>query len=265
MHQQNPPILFLIADYGGGDPAFAEVILRLHALIPNCFIERYSTPPFSTLNAGFWINQIASAPEIKNVKIFCNVAPRKDKTDPRVNNAGESLVYARLKNGFEILAVNSGYVFSFVKPLISKFNLVKVSNSGSQFRSRDNYPDAVAKLLTKDLSLVGKSIPVSSIEDVPKNEIAHIDGYGNIKTTTRLSQITGRIKDGSPLYMSINGKTQAAIYTTGIFHVKEGEMSFAPGSSGHSDKFMEISLRGGSAWKSFSMPAIGDEVKYNID
>ena len=104
------PTIVIVADYGIGDPAFTEVALQLRSLIPNAHIIPQSTPPFSTLNTGFWIYQIALAKNLKNTYIFSNTAPRKEDKNAQKNNNGEKLMYTKLKNGFEIIAVNAKYV-----------------------------------------------------------------------------------------------------------------------------------------------------------
>lgn len=253
--------LILISDYGSGDPAFTEVLLQLRRLIPNTYIYPQSTPAFSTINTGFWIYQIALTPNIKNTYIYSNTAPRKENKEAQKNNSGEKLMYAKLNNGFEIIAVNSGYVFSFVKPFIKEFRFAKVENEGSQFRSRDKYPIAVAKMIKKDKSFIGEKGDLKSIPDCSADLIASVDGYGNIKTTTRLSQV--KFKPGDSVTIKVYGKKHLAIYTDGIFHVKEGELAFAPGSSGHDDKFMEIILRGGSAWMLCGEPET--EAKFSVE
>lgn len=253
--------LIVISDYGTGDPAFTEVLLQLRTLIPNVFIHPHSTPPFSTINTGFWIYQVALTQNIKNTYIYSNTAPRKENKKAQKNNSGEKLMYAKLKNGFEIIAVNSGYVFSFVKPFIKEFRFVKVENEGSQFRSRDKYPAAVARMIKKNKSFLGEKVDPKNIPDYPTNLVASIDGYGNIKTTTRLSEV--KFKVGGNVIIKIYGKKHLAIYTDGIFHVKEGELAFAPGSSGHNDKFMEIILRGGSAWDLCGKPEA--EAKFSVE
>jgi len=253
--------LILISDYGTGDPAFTEVWLQLRTLLPDTFIHPQSTPPFSTINTGFWIYQTALTPNLKNTYIFSNTAPRKEKKAAHKNNAGEKLMYAKLKNGFEIMAVNSGYAFSFVKPYIKDFYFVKVKNEGSQFRSRDKYPTAVVKMINGDKSFLDKKANTKGILDYPKNSIASIDGYGNLKTTIRYSQV--KFKPGQHIIITIYGKKHLATYTDGMFHIKEGELAFAPGSSGHNDKFMEIFLRGGSAFEQCQKPET--EAKFNVD
>lgn len=52
----------LIADYGSGDPAFAEVAQRLLMVLPQAQLNLISVPPFSTLATGFWIAQLGLNP-----------------------------------------------------------------------------------------------------------------------------------------------------------------------------------------------------------
>lgn len=251
--------LILISDYGNGDPAFTEVLLRLRNLLPDVFIHPQSTSPLSTVNTGFWIAQVALVKDIKNTYIFSNTAPRKHQKNAVVNNSGERLMYAKLKNGFELVGVNAGYNFSFIKPYITKFHHVIVGNEGSQFRSRDKYPQAVAQMIKGEKSFTGKAEDVSIIPDPPQNVIASIDGYGNMKTSIRESEIN--FKQGEMLTIDINRKKHVATYKDGIFNIHEGELCFAPGSSGYENRFMEIFLRGGSAESLFDNPTVEAEIK----
>ena len=253
------PNIIVISDYGINDPAFTEVILNIRNFLPNAFVYGQSTPPFSTLNTGFWIYQIALAENIKNTYIFSNTAPRKEQKSPQKNNKGEKLMYARLKNGFEILAGNAKYTFSFVKHYIEKFHFVNVRNEGSQFRSRDFYPQSVMQMVNKDKNFLGVKGDLGSIPQVPKNTISSIDGYGNIKTTTRTSDIS--FKPGQTLTIEINKQKHVATYTDGVFNILDGELAFAPGSSGHNDRFMEVFVRGGSAYRLFDNPQTEEEFK----
>ena len=244
----------LISDYGLGDPSFTEVILKLRALLPEVYFIPHATPPFSTLNTGFWISQIALEPGIKNTFIYSNTAPRREHPQAQKENEGEKLMYAKLTNGFEIMAVDAGFVFSFVKPYINKFYYVDVSNNGSQFRSRDNYPAVVAKMVYQDTKFIGRKEDLSIIPDYPDNVIASIDGYGNIKTTTRKSKVN--FKFGETITITINNKTLNALYSDGIFNAENETLVVAPGSSGYNDMFIEIVFRGGSAARLFDNPTV---------
>lgn len=248
------PTIILIADYGAGDPAFTEVLLQLKKHLPQVSVHPQSTPPFSTLNTGFWIYQIAFTPGTENIYIYSNTAPRKDTKEAQEKNRGEKLMYARLKNGFEVIAVNAGYNFSFIKPHIEEFRFINCSSEGSQFRSRDIFPQAVAKVIKKDEGILGDEAEPDLIPDYPRNVIASIDGYGNLKTALRESDV--HITPGQTLIIQIHNQKHVATYTDGVFNIKEGELAFAPGSSGHEDRFMEIFVRGGNAHKLFEKPSV---------
>lgn len=253
----------LIADYGTGDPAFGEVIQRLKTLNQNLQIHPTSVPAFSTIATGFWIAQYAKGSQPENFFIYANTAPRKDEKQKRKNNAGEKLVYARLKNGCQVVAVNSGFSFSFLREEISQLHLVKIPNQGSQFRSRDYYPQAVNGIINQehDLYLGEKIDPLNSIPELPTNRLAFADGYGNMKTTIAKSEI--KFKPGDKVKILLNQVKRLGTYASGNFEVKEGELAFAPGSSGKKgEEFLEIFLRGGSAWELFSQPKIESEILF---
>lgn len=249
--------IHLIADYGINDPAFGEVIQKLVGLEKDITVYPTSVPSFSTLATGFWTAQYALVNPIPNMIIYTNTAPRKDKKESRERNEGEKLMYAKLHNGVQVIGVNAGYCFSFIKPHMYEFRSVNVANKGSQFRSRDFYPEAVASLAKGNQSYIGEAVDVSIIPDVPQNRIGWVDGYGNLKTTTRRSSITFEI--GQPVLVTLNGIKRTAYFTDGTFSVHEGQLAFAPGSSGGDDPFMELFLRGLSAWVEFDRPDIESE------
>lgn len=247
--------LILLSDYGTGDPAFTEVLIRLRTISPDTFIHTQSVPAFSTINTGFWISQIALTKDLQNTYIFSNTAPRKEEKKAQENNKGEKLMYAKLSNGFELLAINAGFAFSFIKAHIENFHYANCENEGSQFRSRDIYPYAVAKMIQHDESLIGEKADVSVIPDFSRDIVASIDGYGNIKTTTTLSQVS-HYNPGQKVKVTLNNQEHEAVYTDGVFNIHEGELAFAPGSSGHNDKFMELFVRGGNASLLFGLPQV---------
>jgi S-adenosylmethionine hydrolase len=254
-------LIHLIADYGTGDPAFTEVIQKLHVLDPNSTILPTSVPPFSTLATGFWTYQFALVNPIPEMMIYTNTAPRKDNKESREKNEGEKLVYAKLKNGVTVVGVNAKYCFSFIKPEIAELHIVNVANKGSQFRSRDFYPEAVIGIANGNASYIGDSISVDSIPDPSIKAIAWIDGYGNMKTSVRQSSVS--FSPGQTVLVEMNGMKRTAYFTDGTFAVREGELAFAPGSTGGNDRFMELFLRGLSAWVEFGKPHIETEFTVN--
>lgn len=254
----------LIADYGTGDPAFAEVKQRLLLAIPGAQIHELSVPPFSTLATGFWIAQLGLNPGPAERLIYHNCAPRKDDPEARRDNEGEGLTYALLPNGVKVVGVNAGYTLSFIKHHAIELYTVNVSRGGSQFRSRDVFPPATGAIANGDFDLVGEAISPSQIPDAPLDRIAWIDGYGNIKTT--IPADTLKLEPQSKIVVRIGDVVSDAVYSDGSFKVPEGTLAFAPGSSGwkgtdgRSLQWMELFLRGGNAWERFGRPRVNQQV-----
>src|SRR5258708_1222272 len=117
------PFLHVIADYGVSDPAFGEVLQRIQSSVAdlNPFIHTTPVAFSDTMAGGFWIYQYALGKGKSPLFIYSNIAPRKVQRQAMKNNSGEGLKYAKLTNGAEIVAVNSEYVFSFIKPFIQEF------------------------------------------------------------------------------------------------------------------------------------------------
>lgn len=252
--------IHLIADYGIGDPAFSEVIHRLHALDPAITVQSTAVPSFSTVATGFWIAQHGlHGPAFDGLAIYANTAPRQHDAAALPDNQGEELEYVVLDTGVPVIAVNAGYCLSFVKDRIEEHRGITVPHRGSQFRSRDFYPEAVIAILDGEEEYLGEPVDATTIPDVPENCVAFVDGYGNIKTTIRQSAVSA----SGETRITINGEAATATYAANTFEVPENELCFAPGSSGGDDPFMEIFYRGSSAAATFDNPEPGQTVEWH--
>jgi len=246
--------------------AFAEVEQRLKTLLndPAISIKCHSAPRFDTTATGFYLAQLALNSTLGDQQFFyVNTAPRKDDTSPRKDGAGEKLAYVELQNGIRMVAVNSGYSLSFIKPAADSIRAIECANEGSQFRSRDIYPQAAVDIIHGDDTLLGDDI-TDHIPDAPVNHIGYIDGYGNIKTTIRARDIADFTDQF--VRVSLNNITRKAYCADGIFSVSDGDLTFSPGSSGwtlpNGDqyRFVELVLRGGSAAQLYDYPSAGQLV-----
>lgn len=261
----------LIADYGGRsgstDLAFAEVSQKLYEKIGDIrHMDTLSVSAFNTVETGFVVAELAVNSKLKNHIIYHNTAPRKDDINPRADNAGEFLAYCRLPNGVNVIGVYSGYSFSFVKDFAPIYK-VKCEAKGSQFRSRDVFPEMVASLAAynpdsgKPWEFQGDKI--ENVPDMPKNIVLFSDGYGNIKTNIVL---TNSEEAQTKLHVQISDSTTIVNQGAGIFSVPDGEYVLAKGSSGwilpngEKKSFYEISRRGGNASGHFSHPKPGSKI-----
>lgn len=259
-------LVHIVADYGQGDLAFAEVIQRIKIHLPDAEPVLTPVPAFSTLAAGFCIAQLGLNEAPPGTIIYHNVAPRADDESARARNAGERLSYARLPTGVRVIGVNAGYALSFIRDEAEKLRWAATPAEGSQFRSRDLFPQAAAAIALGRPNALAEDIRPVDIPDVPSHRIAYIDGYGNLKTTIRYD--AEKVRPGTTLSVRINGVEHKATVSDGTFEVEQGRMAFAPGSSGWKTRqgeeirWIELFLRGGSAWEAFKRPVIGSLIQF---
>ena len=256
-------LVHIIADYGHGDLAFAEVVQRIKLHLPDAEPVLTPVPPFATIAAGFCIAQLGLNPAPVGTIIYHNVAPREDDAEARANNAGERLAFARLPTGVRVVGVNAGHAFSFVRDAAEELRWAAVAAEGSQFRSRDLFPQAAAAIAVGEPDALDAKIDRADIPEVPRNRVAYVDGYGNIKTSIPSrggkKTLKGRVRIGDA--------EMEATASDGSFAGEPGELAFAPGSSGWPDakggqlRWMELFLRGGNAWEAFGRPAVGSEIE----
>jgi S-adenosylmethionine hydrolase len=257
-------LVHIVADYGPGDLAFAEVAQRIKLHLPDAELVPVSVPAFSTLAAGFCIAQLGLHAAPPGTLIYHNVAPREDDPAARAGNAGERLAYARLPTGVRVIGVNAGYALSFIKDEAEKLRWAASPAEGSQFRSRDVFPQAAAAIALGLPAALGDEIAARTVPEPPSSVIAYIDGYGNLKTT--IAYDAKKVRPGKRIGLRIGDRRHEATVSDGAFAVRHGELAFAPGSSGWPTRrggdvqWMEIFLRGGNAWHLFGRPAIGSPV-----
>lgn len=261
------PLVHVICDYAPGDLAFSEICSALGQCLPEKFQwQLTSIPSFETVATGFVVAQLGLQHEglrPKEMVIYANCAPRKDRSAARKNNEGEGLLYGVLENGVPVVAVNSGYSLSFVRDNFKELWSVKVKKGGSQFRSRDIFPPIVGKTAFGEIDFLKRRLdPHEVIPAIPNGMVAYVDSFGNLKTSYREGdrRLKG-LEAGQRIYARINGLRFAMTVATGSFNVKEGDIAFAPGSSGHDRRYWEIFQRGGSAWDTFRRPSSGATIQ----
>lgn len=247
----------VIADYGGRhapDFAFTEVRNHFRRFDERGVVNEITETPvqaFSTLETGFWIGQEALHSEHPNLVIFSNTAPRGDIAWK--GQKEQPFICALLDNGIPVFAVNAGWNLSFIKHRIVGMWRVNVPNIGTQFRSRDQYPEATMRILNGDISLLSEVLNPTDIPDIPQYRVASVDGYGNIKSTIRFSQITEEIRVFPVLRVTIGGKSNLVLNTLisgvqGKRTQKVGDLCMVDGSSGgKKDPFVEFIRLNGHA------------------
>jgi hypothetical protein len=242
-----PTLLHVICDYAPNGLEFGEISSRLqyHLNEPHGVrIHPTSVPSLDTMAIGFTTAQYALAPHMGKMVIYGNAAPRRDKSKAKKDNSDNGIQYARLDNGVEIINVYSEYAFGFVKDHIVEYRDIDCPNGGSQFRSRDFFPERVARLINGDRSILTKELNIKDIPEIPNNLVAWTDGFGNIKTTMRKSDLEkAGLKSGQSVQVICNGVSMLGVIAEGGFAVDRGVLAVNAGSSGFEDPFIELFLR----------------------
>jgi len=240
-------LLHVICDYAAGGLEFGEISSRLQHHLSNPHgvrIHPTSVPSLDTMAIGFVTQQYAFAPHDGKMFIYGNAAPRRDKSTAKKDNSDNGIKYARLDNGVEIVNVDSEFAFGFVKKHIVEFRNIDCPNGGSQFRSRDFFPERVARLINGDRSVLTEELDIAEIPEIPNHLVAWTDGFGNIKTTMRRSDLDkAGLKMGQNVQVILNNVSMIGVIATGGFSVDRGVLAVNAGSSGYDDPFIELFLR----------------------
>lgn len=244
---QEKKLLHVVCDYKAGGMEFGEINTRIFDTLNDpdqVLVHTTEVPPLDTAALGFVTAQYALAPFTGKRVVYGNAAPRRDKSEAKKDNIDHGIKYARLKNGTEVVNVYSEYAFGFMKDQIVEFRDIDCPAGGSQFRSRDFFPERVARVMNGDLSILTTELDINTIPDVEPNRVAWTDGFGNIKTTTRASHLKNLgLKPGEKVQVILNGVNMIGVVAVGGFSVDRGVLAINFGSSGYDDPFVELFLR----------------------
>jgi hypothetical protein len=210
-----------------------------------------STP--STIHTAFLVSQIVQTEEtlgrpIETV-IFQNTDPRIHTTDSLDKAEGAIPMIIKLKSGIYLTGPNAGNVYSMIKDKIDVAFEYKGVNVHGQFHSRDLYSRISAHLMDyMEDELELDEIGIDVIPALVGAYIAHIDNFGNIKTTITHEVFKGKYEYGDMVNVKINNVKKAAKYVPSLFGGVPGELVIYPGSSGQKDnRFLEITI-----WRHFT-------------
>lgn len=203
-----------------------------------------STP--SSIHTAFIVQQLV---EVENrygrpadTVIFQNTDPRLQTKDGVEEAKGADFIIVRLQTGMYLCGPNAGYDFSLIKDLIEEVFLYKQLDRGSQFRSRDLYARVCAHLMdSMEDEMDLEEVDSGAIPNLKGKYVAHIDSYGNIKTTMTDEVLKGKTEVGEEVEITINGVTRKVIYASNLFGAGVGKLVIYPGSSGNKNNpYLEI-------------------------
>jgi hypothetical protein len=243
----------LVADYGPGDLAYAELIQRLALAVPGV-VHLTRVAPADTLAAGFCVAQLALT-EGPSHRLVAHDVGSPGPADNR-------LCAGRTRDGVWIVGPNSGWSWSFAIDELPSLCHVDVTAGGSQLRAREALPLAITHLTKRHPHAICDPVPRTRIPPVPERVVAYVDATGNLKTT--IAEPPGAA--GTRMHVRIGSVTARATIVAGQ-SVPEGELALALGSSGWPMRrggrrcFVELIVGGGSAAERFARPLPGASIR----
>lgn len=301
LNQNRPlrPVVKILTDYPRDDLAHDEVQQALvtacvaHGLSPQN-IDVGALPGMDTVVAGFKTAQLAMNSQLGYGHIIhTNCAPRTHMAS--VKSRGEKVVLGMTPDGVAMLVVNSGLALAPFYTLAETGGVVfyqtDIPDAGSQFRSRDFFPDALARLgahlaaqadalgaeavraclarrdfdtLLAGLSYLGPRLDMAAVPSLPQGMVMYVDNFGNIKMNIRHADLLAHYDKGDVLAVRLGGFVCDATLGAEGFSQGEGLLALTSGSSGWVENgerrfFTEIMLRGGRASNAFGGVAPGEK------
>lgn len=269
--------VYLVADYSDR-LAYTEVDVALAVVFPGVQVISTNVPPFRTEVAGFVACQIARAGlDPQRHCLLINVDGRTHTDQPLVNGEGAPFVCVTLDSGLRVFSPNAGSSLSLLKSRIVACHQLSNGNSKSQFRSRDGFPQLMARVVRG----ANGNFPDLALDQIPdfnppESLVLWVDGFGNVKTSiTRSQAVRLGWKSGAQIMLMVGGRgadhpVQVSCANS-IMGVAPGTLVWAPGSSGNpDDPHMEFAVRSHGPGdddcgaKRLSNPAPGDPLKVSF-
>jgi len=247
----------LVADHGGGDLAFAEVVQRVRIGVPDAVVHLTSVAPCDTIAAGFCVALLALTDGPPDRIVV------HDVTGVRREPGGqERFCIARTRGGVLVVGPNAGWSWSFAVDGLRGLCHVDVARDTSPYRARDLLPRAIAHVAAGHPHAVCDDIPRSQIPPIPPSAVAYIDGSGIITTTIAEPPAA----PGERVVVGIGAVSATAVVAGDATAIAPGRLALAPGSfgwccpDGRRRRFLALVVGGGSAAERFAFPSTGEAV-----
>jgi hypothetical protein len=235
----------LVADYGPGDLAYAELVQRLALTVPAAVVTLTPVASGDTVAAGFCVAQLALC-EGPSGRVVAHDVRGAQPADDR-------LCVGRTHDGVWIVGPNSGWSWSFAVDELPSLCHSDVT-AGC-------LASAITHVANRHPHAIWDAAPREAVPPVPERVVAYVDAAGNVKTTIA----TPPAPAGAAVQVRIGSVAARAVVSDGRT-VPDGELALATGWPGWPTRdggrrcFVELVVGGGSAAARFERPAPGTAV-----
>jgi hypothetical protein len=168
-------LVHVIADYGPGALAFAELMQRLGLVLPDLDLQHTRVAPGDTLAAGYCVARLALTSGIAGRLVLHDVAgPDREL---------ERLCVGRTPDGALVAGRDAGWCWSFVVDALRGIWVLDVPARAWPRDPADAVPKAVVRVLAGHRHALRDRLPRAAVPPYPSRAVAYVDGHGNLKTT----------------------------------------------------------------------------------
>jgi hypothetical protein len=238
----------LVADYGPGDLAFAEMAQLLEFVVPDAEVRLTRVPARDTLAAGWCAASLT----------LCEGPPGRFVVVD-VTAAGDARhCVGRARDGVQVVGPNCGWTWSFLAADVSGPCYLEVPARDGLVRTPQLLAQAVVRVARRQPHGVREPVPDEEIPVVPDSVVAFVDCDGSLETTVpHTADAIGR-----QMEVRIGDVTATAFVTDGSPAPGEDALALRPAGStrGGGRPFSALTVRGGSAAELFGSPPGGAPV-----
>jgi hypothetical protein len=155
-------LLHLVADYGGGDLAYAELVQRVALIVPGTEIVVTQVPPGDTLAAGYCVARLALTPGPADRLVVHDVGMQGPET------AGiRRFCFGRTRDGVAVVGANVGFAWSFVAEHVSGPCYLEVPADGPPLRAPELLAAAIVRVANRQPHAIAGIVPRGAIRPAP--------------------------------------------------------------------------------------------------
>jgi hypothetical protein len=238
----------LVADYGPGDLAFAEMAQLLEFVVPDAEVRLTRVPTGDTLAAGWCAASLG----------LCEGPPGRLVVVDVTASYGARHCVGRARDGVEIVGPDCGWTWSLLAAEVCGPCYLEVPARHALADTPQLLGQAVVRVARRQPHGVRELVPDEEIPAVPDSVVAFVDCDGSLETTIPHRADTV----GRQMQVRIGDVTATALVTDGSAPPGEQALALRPTGStrGGARSFTALTLHGGSAAELFGSPPGGATV-----
>ena len=202
----------LVADYGAGDRAFAELAQALELVVAGADVRLTRVPASASLAAGWCAAHLALCPGPPGRLVVIDVAASE----------GDHYCVGRTADGVEVVSANSGWSWSFLAGELSGPFCMEVP-AGQ--RAAQLLAEAVVRIAKRQPHALLEPLPREEIPPVPESVVAFVECDGSLETT--IPYTPGVV--GERVRVRIGDAAATALITERRASLEDGALELCPG------------------------------------